>query len=195
MKIKKKKLKWNFRIFQYRLEIMKEANTCSQRRIWLIVVTVVIVFECLCGSGLAEAKKIQYGELLTNDNELFQLQADVAPPPAKAQPKPHSKVIEKLHAAVRKNASVSVASVKKTSTTVIVKKESSKAKSQRKSEKLVDKNKIIVNIVYANSNSTNQTGGSDPTRLVYPTSESLSVCDKVSCKSNEVRFVFRNLLK
>lgn len=161
-----------------------------------------------------EAKKVQYGELLTDDNELFLVEnsAPVAPkqaakpklqskigPAAAAAPKPHPIVRRSVSSTNNStnNKSKSVTSVKTTKKPLI---DAASNKTSKKTKttttapppppnpnKVIDTNKLIVKIVYTSSNdrSADQTR-SDLTKLVYSTSESLSACEKAPCKSNEV---------
>ena len=150
-----------------------------------------------------EAKKVQYGELLTDDNELFLVEnsAPVAPKQA-AKPKSHAvpAAAPKPHPIVRRSVSStnnSTNSKSKSVTSVKTTKKPLSDASNKKTikpktttapplpNKVIDTNKLIVKIVYTSSNSADQTR-SDLTKLVYSTSESLSACEKAPCKSNEV---------
>lgn len=156
--------------------------TCSSNIKHIFIVLIVLFL-----SHESNGKKSQYGELLTDDNELLLIEQ---PAPA-AKPKP----AQQPHLVVRRsatthNSSSSSSTHKKSKPSKTVTKKAVTKKSKPKTPKTtvskpIDKNKLIVKIIYASSNNPAR---SDLTKLVYSTSESLSPCEKNLCKSNEVRF-------
>lgn len=161
--------------------------TCNSNIKHILIVLIVLFL-----SHESNGKKSQYGELLTDDNELFLIEQPA--PAAKPKPaqQPHLVVRRSAEAATTHNSSSSSSTHKKSkpSKTVTKTKKAVTKKSKPKTPKTtaskpIDKNKLIVKIIYASSNNPAR---SDLTKLVYSTSESLSPCDKNLCKSNEVRF-------
>ena len=160
--------------------------TCNSNIKHILIVLIVLFL-----SHESNGKKSQYGELLTDDNELFLIEQPA--PAAKPKPaqQPHLVVRRSAEAATTHNSSSSSSSThKKSKPSKTVTKKAVSKKSKAKTPKTtvskpIDKNKLIVKIIYASSNNPAR---SDLTKLVYSTSESLSPCDKNLCKSNEVRF-------
>lgn len=169
---------------------------------WILSLALVAVFSSTSLSFLVvEAKKSQYAELLTNENELFLIEN--APPVVKPKSMvPAAAAAVKPHPVVRRSADAvttnkpknvtshnnnSKSTTKKTTT-----KKSPPSNNKTKTMSTATKSseapavdKLIVKIVYTSSNSDDQ-ARTDLTRLVYSTSESLSSCDKAPCKSSEV---------
>lgn len=133
----------------------------------------VILFLVLFYNIESANAKIKYSELLTNDNELLLIESSASVSTKLVAPAGNAAIKMRTQTIARKAAAANA--------------KAQHNKTSGGAAKHVDKNKLIVNVVYASSNSAVAAAlRSDPTKLVYSTSESLNACDKNSCKSNEV---------